>query len=319
MLKEQGAVIKSRCLIVLIIEYILIIFQSTKRKNKMNTSKTSIYFVAAIIWAAISVSCSDDAAEEAAGGTVEPTDSAYTGTGEYVDPLFADGTYECYPVGTTWRNWRGDNNNLSTKESGVCLYKYEIVDDTIIGNSSYKIMAVELEKHTRTLNDKPIVLFDGSIKDYRAHLDRSAIEGDESTCLLKSTRYFIREDHGKIYLLYDVENRKEILFYNFNWTEGSDIVCRDELRLFLEDCDNWNNDEMVGKYHVGKMESIRLLDGIEYDKSGGWIKTIGRMDGLFAGYGGSMLFDFSRNGQLVYSDKRLHELAAQYRYLNEME
>ena len=87
----------------------------------MNTRKTSICFVAAIFSAAISVSCSDDAAEEAGRGTVEPTDSAVTGTGEYVDPLFADGTYECYPVGTTWRNRSG---------ALQYCYTYEVTKDT---------------------------------------------------------------------------------------------------------------------------------------------------------------------------------------------
>ena len=315
MLKEQGAVIKSRCLIVLIIEYILIFFQSTKRKNKMNTRKTSICFVAAIFSAAISVSCSDDAAEEAGRGTVEPTDSAVTGTGEYVDPLFADGTYECYPVGTTWRNRSG---------ALQYCYTYEVTKDTVVNKTKYKKVDVRLESIQKQVGRDYVETFDPDTVSQSFMRDWLYSWGDFPTLADSYTytipthgTFFIREDHGRIYE-YDQYSNQEVLFYNFNWTVGSSLSC-----YF------WR-EKLCFEGRVVDLKQTRLNDGETYDVGSDvlvtagvvlpgtsaaerhctMIKTIGITNGLFSilpGAWHTYLSDFSRNGQLVYSDERLHE------------
>ena len=295
------------------IAYTQISFNS-KTTIKMKTRKSIILFAAALA-VSVAVSCSDDTAEETTRATVEPADSAITDGGEYIDPLFADGTYECYPIGTTWRN--------RSRDWKYC-YAYEVTKDTIVNATAYKKVEVRLENYEKQVGRDYVETFDPDTVSQESMQiwfiwwgTYLTYAGSVTYQLPTHGTFFIREDHGRIYE-YDQYSMQEVLFYNFNWKEGTKMSCYwwqyklcfegrvDELRqMTLDDGNTYDvaNDVLV------KAERV-LSDKQIIERHATMIKTIGVTDGLFSILPGELhtyLSDFYRNGKLVYSDERLHE------------
>lgn len=179
---------------------------------------------------------------------------------------------ECYPVGTTW-----DEVYCSDLKTSEDFFYRTLLDDAIYERIRYTVTDQTEQKGEHT---------------YKC-VERKWIEGvGKLESMLADKTLYLREDNGKIYV-YDSDNQKETLFYDFNKIPF--------LGTLLE-----------ANYADFDLHTDQLGDGEEYDVIDWYdgrcvIRGIGYSFGIVSNWSmgsyegkGMALDSFTRNGVLLY-------------------
>ena len=179
---------------------------------------------------------------------------------------------ECYPVGTTW-----DEVYCSDLKTSEDFFYRTLLDDAIYERIRYTVTDQTEQKGEHT---------------YKC-VERKWIEGvGKLESMLADKMLYLREDNGKIYV-YDSDNQKETLFYDFNKIPF--------LGTLLE-----------ANYADFDLHTDQLGDGEEYDVIDWYdgrcvIRGIGYSFGIVSNWSmgsyegkGMALDSFTRNGVLLY-------------------
>lgn len=209
---------------------------------------------------------------------------------------------EYFPQGTTWEEAEYHFKKSSTWAE-YTYFRYTVDGDSIVNDTVYKRVLISrrildsfnLREETGdfwySYDDVAKWFYWDNIGPY--HWEPMA---NHTFCL--------REEGGKVYIRYWRYGKDEKLVYDFNWEEGKQIT-------------EWNPSTKVEEsYTLDGIKEVILADGsVEQGIADRWndditmIRGIGRLSGLFMGFGTTLydgfpqfthLISFTRNGFLTY-------------------